>query len=912
MSLDTPILSLQLSACSIDFNQMEARTNGSVHPITPIEAKLLAYLARCSGYTIHTDELLRVAFGYREGVTSTAVKNTVYRLRKKIELNPNTPAHLITVRGLGYRLDNVVVDTQPSATLGSGTEIRFTNLPAQSKELIGRDEVVRMLLSKISEGSTLLSLTGTGGIGKTVVAQEVGRQCAGVLPGGSWFCDLRKATCKTSLIQCLETGLEVAPVSGTSEDSLERLGRIIESRGSILVILDNAEHFLKEIAALATRWHETYPQLRLLVTTQRRLDVPKEEVLNLSTLSVEEGVRLFRTYAPSVELSKEELAALGRLVLRYDGLPLALELAAKWTHILSPVQLLAREKQRLDYLQTNDGHGDHQTLAAVIGRSWSLLSPDAKSVLIQCARFPNGFTVTMAESILRPAIDTRPILTVLRELTDCNLLFVYSAGGYRHMYLHQSVQLYLQQMSEYQDESDAFWHRFGRYFSTFGDPARLRSLEHDEHRSTRNQMVVYAEQFALARTHMMAQNRPNLAAQCTLALCFIAGIQRRTHLCYHWSREVLEMRGLDSPLRSALKHQQAKTHPKWQQGVQIIGELLDELSDEMPLTRGRLLATQARLHLWNFDLDACEPLLTEALNRTLESEDRCTEAFVRLMMGVLHRLRGNLQQSLTDLNRALIVADAHKGVRHADILSQLGRTYFSMGHIRDSLQQFEQIVARFGAEACALSIHESVATLHVILGNQAEAERATERMIQFARKGGNPKNICNALSRQAGPLMLAGKYSQALACLKECYGQAQKLEAVYDWQLIIAYDCANIMAHMRHPDALSFAVDAYQKCRERSHTMLANCALAVARAYHNQGQYKNALDWVQLSLKEAKAQLGQVRAMVFIGIVLTDMCRTEEAARYLERAQPILRAMDATPLAVTSRWAQTLASRLSN
>ena len=95
---DTPILSLQLSACSIDFNQMEARRNGSVHPITPIEAKLLVYLAQCSEQTIGSDELLQVVFGYREGIASTAVKNTVYRLRKKIELDATKPKHLITVR----------------------------------------------------------------------------------------------------------------------------------------------------------------------------------------------------------------------------------------------------------------------------------------------------------------------------------------------------------------------------------------------------------------------------------------------------------------------------------------------------------------------------------------------------------------------------------------------------------------------------------------------------------------------------------------------------------------------------------------------------------------------------------------------------------------------------------------------
>ena len=912
MTPDTPIISIQLGACTVDLNTMEATLVDDVAPITPTEAKLLAYLAKCSGRTITTDELLQVAFGYREGVTSTAVKNTVYRLRKKIETDANAPKHLITVRGRGYRLDHVTFETQRQTSQTARQEIRYTNLPTRTKPLVGRDTVLNELLATCLAGGGLFTLSGPGGIGKTVLAQEVGRQCASELDGGSWFCDLRKATDRASLVQSLESGLEVEPTSGTLEDALEHLGQVLHSRDSLLMILDNAEHLLREVTEIVELWHNRYPHLRLLITSQRALGLPAEQVIQLSTLSVEDGIQLFRESATISTLGKDDATILGQLVTAFDGLPLALELAAKWTDILSPTQLLERQAQRFEYLQNDQVDAHHQTLRAVIERSWTALNTDAQSILRQCARFPAGFTLAMAEAILQLPDNARPVVALVRELIDRSLLFVELESGHRHMYLHQSVRLYIHQMGEDTREAQGFWHRFGLHFSTFGEPSRLRSAQHDSQRNLRDQMVANAQQFELARTHMIAQAHPNEAAKSTLALCFIAGLQRRTHLCFDLCQETLEMKGLDPALRIALQHEQAKTHSDWRAGTTIARALIEELGDRDKTTQGRLWATLGRLHLWNFDLESCEPILTQALNYTLETDDRYTESFVRLMIGILHRLHGQPKRALTELNHALLVANDYIDLRQAEILSQLGRTYFTMGHIRESLRQFEQIVARFGAEQCSAGIHESVATLNVILGNQAEAERTTDRMIQLAMKRGNPKDICNVLSRQAGPLMMAGKHSQALACLEDCITRGRRLQMLFDWQLIMAYDRAEIMVRMKHPDALQASKEAYQQCVEKKHTMQANCALAVARAYHNGGQLEEALEWAQTSLSDAKAKLGQGRALLIIGIVLADLKRTEEAEQHLERTLPLLRAMEATPLAITSVWESALRERLAN
>ena len=151
MTPDTPILTLELSDCTVNLNRLEILRNGDSGQITPTEGKLLEYLAKCKGRAIKTEELLQVAFGYREGITSTAVKNTVYRLRKKIEREPDSPQHLITVRGFGYRLEDVSFETQSETLSSSRQGIRYSNIPSPSRTFIGREEVLKTLLNQFKQ-----------------------------------------------------------------------------------------------------------------------------------------------------------------------------------------------------------------------------------------------------------------------------------------------------------------------------------------------------------------------------------------------------------------------------------------------------------------------------------------------------------------------------------------------------------------------------------------------------------------------------------------------------------------------------------------------------------------------------------------------------------------------------------------
>ena len=293
-------------------------------------------------------------------------------------------------------------------------------------------------------------------------------------------------------------------------------------------------------------------------------------------------------------------------------------------------------------------------------------------------------------------------------------------------------------------------------------------------------------------------------------LCLIRGFQRRTHGLFELCAEVLAHEHLDASLRIALRVQQPSAC-----GLDKVcrsGGILAEVDGQDAWWTGRAWALLGQLHLWNFERAPCEEMLTKALRSAQQADDRSTESFVWMMKGILRRLEGEHKAALTDLHRALIVSEAHQALRHPDILSQLGRTHFQMGQIRDSLAQFEDIVHRFGVAQCAASIHESIATLHVILGHTNRAEQATLRMIELAEKRGNPKELCTMRARLAGPYMMKGHYTQALALLEACLTEASGLGVVSDWMLIMVYDRANVMVEMKHPEALTVATAAYHQC----------------------------------------------------------------------------------------------------
>lgn len=275
------------------------------------------------------------------------------------------------------------------------------SLPAERDAFVGRADVLAAIGRRFAEGARLVSLAGTGGVGKTRLALRHGWQWLGDYPGGVWFCDLSAARSLDGIARGVALGLQL-PLTGV--DPVAQIGHALAGRADCLLILDNFEQVVRCAEASLGRWLDMAPQARLLVTTRELLGMPGEQAVAVQGLPHEAGVRLFTERARTATgqaLAPDEALAVPALVATLDGLPLAIELAASRSRILSPQKMLERIGQRFRLLGQASGRPDRQaTLRATLDWSWDLLDEAERAALAQLAVFEGGFTLELAESVL--------------------------------------------------------------------------------------------------------------------------------------------------------------------------------------------------------------------------------------------------------------------------------------------------------------------------------------------------------------------------------------------------------------------------------------------------------------------------------------------------------------------------------
>ncbi|MGZ3460986.1 MAG: ATP-binding protein, partial [Archangium sp.] len=224
--------------------------------------------------------------------------------------------------------------------------VRRGHVPAETGELVGRQEELALLRRSFAEGARLITLLGPGGMGKSRLATRFGNlelgECAWA--GGVWMCELTDAAKVDDICHAVGQALGVV-LNRSGEDSgpAERLGRALAGRGEVMVILDNVEHVIQHMPATLGRWRSLAPRARFLVTSRESLLLPEEHVIDLAPLEVpEEGearaerlarcdaLRLFVQRARAVrggfELTEAELPLVADIVRKLDGIPLAIEL----------------------------------------------------------------------------------------------------------------------------------------------------------------------------------------------------------------------------------------------------------------------------------------------------------------------------------------------------------------------------------------------------------------------------------------------------------------------------------------------------------------------------------------------------------------------------------------------------------
>ena len=324
-------------------------------------------------------------------------------------------------------------------------------LPSFLSSFIGRsqeiDEVAALLGS-----ARLVTLTGAGGLGKTRLAVEVAERLTG---GRAFFVDLAPVR-EPALV-----GEEIAAAFATGELRGRSLAEVLADAlpAGALLVLDNCEHLIETCADQAGRLLKGCRGLQILATSQQRLGVTGEVVWPVPALALPEvandavlgcaAVQLFCQRAAAVKrgfvASGDNLAAVIEICRRLDGNPLAIELAAARTDVLSPADLAARLENRFGLLRGGTGAGParHRTLAAALEWSHDLLSEPERVLLRRLSVFTGGFGLDAAEVVcIGGEVDRHQVLDLLSGLVARSLVVADTGGATARYRLLETVRHY--------------------------------------------------------------------------------------------------------------------------------------------------------------------------------------------------------------------------------------------------------------------------------------------------------------------------------------------------------------------------------------------------------------------------------------------------------------------------------------
>jgi predicted ATPase/DNA-binding SARP family transcriptional activator len=472
---------------------------------------------------------------------------------------------------------------------------RLSSLPIQLTSFVGRERELNELTRLLSE-TPLVTLTGVGGCGKTRLALEAANGVLDRFQDGVLLVELAGLSRPEFVPDA------VAALLGVQERSERPLPEAVVDQlrpRALLLLLDNCEHLLDACAELAAQLLGACPRLRILATSREPLGVPGERIYRVPPLSVEklddDAVRLFLDRATAAgwenDHGPETLAVVASICRELDGLPLALELAAARTAVLSIEEIAARLDDRFRFLRywRRSPEPRHETLGATMAWSYELLSEEERLLLCRLSVFSGGFTLEAAAALCGDD-NGDATLTMLTRLVEGSLVLTATRAGATRYGMLETVRQYAAERLAETDEEDETRSRHAAYFA--GDPKdAVRFWPPD---------YWWIEQFRRSEVDI-----ENLRAALDWA---------------HETRSPLEL-----VLAVVYQRADAVFPPE---GLARVEQALANPSPNPPELRARALAAAGGLARLQGDLQSAQGFMAESLRLYRESDDRVSELVV--------------------------------------------------------------------------------------------------------------------------------------------------------------------------------------------------------------------------------------------------------------------------------------------
>ncbi|MCU0490327.1 MAG: tetratricopeptide repeat protein [Chloroflexaceae bacterium] len=683
----------------------------------------------------------------------------VEALRQELDAEPDPQVQALYRTIANGSFTPVATPTSQSAAPAAP---RTHNLPAQLTSFIGRERECATVIELVTT-QRLVTLTGTGGNGKTRLALHVAEQLVGRYPAGVWLVELSALSDPALVPQALASVLEVREAPGS--DMLTTLVDSLQEK-HLLLLLDNCEHLVETCAQLVAHLLSACPRLHLLATSREALRVRGEHPWRVPGLALPdaqaappvealgayEAVRLFveraQVQQPSFTLTAHNGRWVAEICQRLDGIPLAIELAAARVGLLTIEQLAAR----LDHMLGLLTHGErtraprHQTLRATLDWSYSLLNQDEQQLFARLAVFAGGWTLEAAEAVTASGtVAANGVLDLLAHLVDKSLVSIEmtGTGGVRY-YLLETIRAYGQMQLETKGELAVIARQHAHYYLTLAEQA-----EHGMKGPDQQEWLERLEQeFSNLRTAL----RWSLATGETEL-----GLRLAASLARFWL-----IRGY------------------FAEGGGWFETLLAQDIDNIPTSlRSQALKLAGTLHGSQGDNQRATALFEEGLALARQQNDWQTVASLLNNLGVLALLQDNYQHAVTLLEEALSL-NRTLGNLHSIIttLGNLGGVALAQGDWQRATTWTEEglpLARRVGNTHFIANFILNLGEAATAQGNSKRALQLLEESLMLAREIKSPATTADVLRSLAFALICTGEHERPAKLIEESLTIRQQL-----------------------------------------------------------------------------------------------------------------------------------------
>ena len=679
----------------------------------------------------------------------------------------------------------------PSSLTPPQTHRKSSNLPKEQDIFCGRQQELDELTLLLADGHRLITIHGPGGAGKTRVSQQMGRKAAASTQRPCWFVDITDATDLAGIMLQTAGVLRVKLTDLTAAQALETLGTAMAGQGAALFIFDNCEQAVADAALAMSTWLQHAPEAVFLVTTREPLNIQGEHIFPLAPLPELDGVDLFVARARAAGApwpdNQENRTVIRQLVTKLDGLPLAIELAAARSRMMSPTQMLTRLNDRFSVLRggRRDQPARQQTLERLIDWSWQLLTPWEQSALMQLSVFQGGFTVQAAEAVLDLSVwpEAGWVMDVVGSLLDKSLVYATDEGQHARFNLLVSVSDFAQKRWADTDHSgvSSVQNRHAEYFATMGRGEQLATLFGRQTRRVRSLYALELQNCIAGFEWAMASHHLDVAAQCAFSAV-----------------HVIRFRG------------------SYEQGSRMLARLL-KCEELAAVTRGRTLFHQAMLWKQQSLTEEASAALSSAAELFEAANKPLLTAFSLIEWGEMLQRERRFQEAVEtfELSLALAKQEDHHGliarclVWGSYSVRQLGESdradrmldqsmvsakrsgnpqaeflvFLQRGNVatdphqqekwfREAIRVNEQ---RIGSRQNGLRVWNNLALLYGAWGRAEEAVEVFESARQSAQQLGLRYQYALTTGNLGMYLLCLNRLQQAESCLKESIALCQSL-----------------------------------------------------------------------------------------------------------------------------------------